>query len=362
MGAQLRFMYLLFGKGAIGQPSGRFITGYLYFTAIVLVLSFISISFGETNMPIGILSHISTFYFISGVCLLTVISAKLALKGLHPAKLYLISIAPAASLITFVILSRMSVIRFHIETAHLYAVTIVFEIIVLAYGLGTRYQFLKEEKDQLQISLISQQKRTLTNFLETQESERSRFAKDLHDDTGGLIAALKNILSGIQPVTDATSNKIQQAQEVANDIGNTLRYIAHNIMPAAFNQTTLFEAIDESVRKANAQQKVYFDFAHFGDIRPLPKEMELNILRMVNELMHNVIKHAGATRSVVQLIYHPQHIEVMVEDNGKGIKYDEGKGNGIGLKNVQARAEFMQANLYFDSNKNGTTIICNIPY
>ena len=78
------------------------------------------------------------------------------------------------------------------------------------------------------------------------------------------------------------------------------------------------------------------------------------------ELTGNILKHSGATEATIQFIYFDKHLEIMVEDNGVG--FSGSQSNGIGLKNIQTRVNYLSGNMKIDSGANGTTVMLQVPY
>lgn len=354
-GAQVYFMYLFLGKYVLSHSFKMLVHIHLGFSALLVLLALLP----AAHSSAAVLLHqiLSFVYYIGGVAMILIQCWILAIQRNRSAQLYLFSIFPVGILIVFVMLSRFSIITFNLETARLYAIAIVMEITILAFGLARRYRLLKRHKDKLEYELISQQKENFSNVLIAQDNERKRIAEDLHDDLGGALSAIKALISS------ANDNRLlQQAGLMLDETSEKLRYIAHNLMPAGFAKVSLSASLEESVHKANTQKQAAFQFICYGNALPLTKDTELNILRMANELIHNIIKHAHATEATVQLIYHQQHLELIIEDNGTGIPA-KGKShqNGIGLRNVSSRAAYIGATIFCDSNNHGTTIICKIP-
>jgi len=78
------------------------------------------------------------------------------------------------------------------------------------------------------------------------------------------------------------------------------------------------------------------------------------------ELTSNIMKHSAATEATLQVINYDDHLEIMAEDNGQGISMNN--SDGIGLKNIRYRVDFLHGTLQIDSNDHGTTIMIQIPY
>jgi len=97
-----------------------------------------------------------------------------------------------------------------------------------------------------------------------------------------------------------------------------------------------------------------------GQPQKLNREAETLIFRIVNELVGNVQKHAKATEATVQLVYHDTFLNLIVEDNGIG--FHTHQGEGVGLRNLRTKAEYLNAELSIDTNERGTSVILTIPF
>lgn len=157
--------------------------------------------------------------------------------------------------------------------------------------------------------------------------------------------------------------KLLHSQQLLDNICTDLRYITHDLMPSNFINNSLENTLEETIKKVNlATSNLHFTFIKEWDVIAMDKRVELNIFRIVNKLIHNIKKHANATQAIIKLNYHQNFLQLMVEDNGKGILSKNYLDQGIGFKNLKSRAEYINAKLHINSGQNGTTIICNIPY
>lgn len=197
------------------------------------------------------------------------------------------------------------------------------------------------------------EKDIITKQIETQEQERRIIAADLHDDLGATLSLL-NRRALKENFSIENQNLIEKAIK-------DLRSISRNLLPADFETYGLIASLEKYILSLNEQQTVKFTFINFGERVPLKHDTELNIYRIITELSNNVMKHSKAQNATVQLIYHPNHLFVSVEDDGKGLEIS--KDNlGIGLKNVISRIEYLQAKVL----ELGTGPICSfvfeVPY
>ena len=148
-------------------------------------------------------------------------------------------------------------------------------------------------------------------------------------------------------------------QPYFDEAAEELRMISHQLMPKHFDKIGLAKAIEETVRKVSTD-KLYVQFMCIGQIQKLTTETETLIFRMVNELVRNVQKHAQATEATVQLAYHDTFLNLIVEDNGTG--FNTRQGEGVGLRNIRTKAEYLNAELAIDTSEHGTSVILTIPF
>ncbi len=213
--------------------------------------------------------------------------------------------------------------------------------------------------------LTEQQKQILVTQIQTQETERQRLAADLHDDLGGTLATIRRRLSDIrQRLRDPeAAHEMDALEPLIQKSGHDLRRIAHNLMPPEFERIGLRSALQQFVESQPANP-TRFSFLISGTEQKLPLDTELNIYRIVSELVQNIHKHAQAKRAAVQMLYYEDHLSITVEDDGLGsraVKIDN-KEEGIGLKNSSLRAEYIGAKLWREASESGTLIVLDVPY
>lgn len=238
------------------------------------------------------------------------------------------------------------------------ALGLCIEIFLLSFGFALRYQMMGKEKQEL-LQQVNKQQEELTNqIIQTQESERKRIAQDLHDELGGNLAALTMALQRIHLNEDQHG----MIHSLVHKASQSARNIAHNLMPPEFIQTKLEVLLKNYFSKLNQQQeKIRFDYHTAGSIRDFDKQSELIFYRILLELTSNIIRHSDASEATIQMIYYENHLELMAEDNGRG--FDTQRiTEGIGLRNIQTRINYLKGTLAIDTNTHGTTIIIQIPY
>jgi len=196
----------------------------------------------------------------------------------------------------------------------------------------------------------------LESLLDGQEKERKRIAEELHDGLNGDLSAIKYRLSGF----DDIGLKPEDNESLLKTIGmidnacTQVRRISHNLMPSSILDFGLVETVNQYCSKINSSHPLTLDFQYFGNPAVLPKNAETVIYRIIQELINNITKHSKATTAMVQLNFHESELFITVEDNGIGFN-QKSVQNGLGLKNIDSRIHYLNAQLEIDSNDKGTS-------
>ena len=196
---------------------------------------------------------------------------------------------------------------------------------------------------------------------EVAEKERSRIGRELHDDLGQRLTAI-SLASRIlyerlgDPDLLARANFLEQQTTQAI---NTVRSLAHGLMPVAPVHSGLRDALERMAHSINVIGLVrcVFDFDDPVDIRN--EYISANLYRIAQEAVNNAQKHAAATQIDIRLDYEDDEVVLIVRDNGKGFSHDglAGEDKGAGLKIMAYRASVIGFRLNIESNpENGTTI------
>jgi len=190
---------------------------------------------------------------------------------------------------------------------------------LLAFSYYKRYR-LKQES-QLQAEILKQQELKARAILEAEENERQRIAKDLHDGVGQMMSAAKMNLSAIESELAFTDPKqkenFEKAISLVDESCKEVRTVSHIMMPNALLRNSLGNAIHEFVNKLSnktMQVHVYTE----GLDEKLDSNVETVLYRVIQECVHNAMKHAHASNLDISLIRDKDGISGTVEDNGKG--------------------------------------------
>jgi two-component system NarL family sensor kinase len=225
-------------------------------------------------------------------------------------------------------------------------------------------QRLKAET-QLQLERNRQQEKAAKAVLLAEERERQRIAADLHDGVGQLLStALLSIKSLFKklPLTDAHQLDAERSISLVTESYNEVRTISHQMIPNALLKAGLVAAVRDFLETVNSD-RFNVNLSVAGISSPLDEQTETILYRIIQEAVNNVIKYAKASKLHVQLAEEDELITLAIEDNGVGFDVDRAiKGEGIGLRNIISRVQFLKGTVDFDSKPGkGTVIILSVP-
>jgi signal transduction histidine kinase/ligand-binding sensor domain-containing protein len=201
----------------------------------------------------------------------------------------------------------------------------------------------------------------------TQEDERKRISRDLHDDVGTKLSALKFFLSSLHEKASESNNEeikslAQSSEQFITEAMQDVRQLLLNLSPTVLEEFGYTTAVEGLVNKINETKQINFNLVVFGMKQRLQKDYELALYRITQELINNVLKHAEAKNVSLQIGQRDQKIILMMEDDGKGFDVNAHK-DGYGLHNLDARTKLMQGTMIIDSKSGkGTSVLIEIPY
>lgn len=221
----------------------------------------------------------------------------------------------------------------------------------------------KQKIDEL---LQEQEIASLQGVLEGQETERKRVAIDLHDRLGGILSMVKLHFSAVEEkieVENPSKEKFLSASELLDLAAGEVRNISHNLMSGVLAKFGLVPALQDLQTRISDTGKLKVDLLTNNFKGGLDGEQELQLYRIVQELMSNILKHSGAKEANIHLNETEDNVNLIVEDDGIGFDSENlGKESGIGLSNLKARVAKLDGTFHIDSGKGaGTTISIDIP-
>jgi signal transduction histidine kinase len=237
-------------------------------------------------------------------------------------------------------------------------------IILLIMGILYQRYRIKQQK-LLQEEKVKQQQLRLKAIIETQETERSRISKDLHDGIGQLLAAAKINLSAFDDklIDMNTENReiFEHSTKILNEAITEVSSISQQMMPRTLREGGLLPAVENLLDKTLSKTNIKYNFQQISWNDRLAENIEVGLYRIMQELIGNITKHAHATEINVQLTKTKKNIILTVEDNGIGIPKDL-KNRGMGIDNIISRAELLGGIYHYESeNGSGTISTIRIP-
>ena len=198
--------------------------------------------------------------------------------------------------------------------------------------------------------------------LKGEEQERTRLAKDLHDGLGGMLSGIKyslNTMKGNLIMTPENHQAFERSMDMLDSSIKEMRRVAHNMMPEALVKFGLDTALRDFCNDINQSGALRVNYQSIGlHDTAIDQTQSITIYRIVQELINNTMKHAGATSAIVQVTRQQQQLTVTVEDNGRG--FDTSvlrQSGGIGWSNIKNRVEFLKGKLDIDSQHGkGTSV------
>lgn len=226
-------------------------------------------------------------------------------------------------------------------------------------------QLNKQRIDEL---LQQQEIASLQGVLEGQEQERKRVAIDLHDRLGGILSMVKLHFSAVEeklPQDNPEKKKFLTASELLDLAAGEVRSISHNLLSGVLAKFGLLPALKDLTDRINESGEIKLNLIHYNIENALNGEQELQIYRIVQELISNILKHSEAHEATIQLIRNDDEkkVNLIVEDDGKGFNPNAPSlSGGIGLSNLKARVGKLNGSFHIDSGKGvGTSISIDIP-
>ena len=215
--------------------------------------------------------------------------------------------------------------------------------------------------------LETEKKLTATEaVLKGEEQERTRLAKDLHDGLGGMLSGIKfsmNTMKGNLIMTPDNAQAFERSMDMLDSSIKEMRRVAHNLMPEALVKFGLDAALKDFCNDINLSGALKVNYQSIGlNEAVIDQTTAITIYRVIQELINNAIKHAGATEAIVQVSNTNGRLSVTVEDDGRG--FDPAilkNAKGIGWSNIESRIDFLKGKLDINSNEGkGTSVLIEL--
>ncbi len=240
-------------------------------------------------------------------------------------------------------------------------------IALLSIGGWGMYSFVRRRQiQQFNLTLMEEQQKRAKAVLKAEEKERERIAAELHDSIGQQMSALKMNMESLYNALPVEHEEKRQYQNMVHLIDDTIREVrglSHNMLPPVLKNKGLQVAVQDFIDtvKRNSNIKITTDMHGLESERDAM--IDFVMFRVLQEAVQNILKHSNATQMILQLVQHEDELCLMVEDDGIGFAEPAGEnGQGMGLKNIRSRVQYLNGNLEIDSTPGkGTTLTVEIP-
>ncbi len=226
-------------------------------------------------------------------------------------------------------------------------------------------QEVELEKQRADNLMKNQELATIDAMIAGQEKERQRLAQELHDDLGSSLTTIRLYFENLKNhFKEGVSTEIySRTDQLLEETYSTIRGMSHNRHHGVLASKGLIPSLEKLGKNLSDSGKIRVEIYHHNMDRKLENSLELNLFRMLQELLNNVVKHAHASLTSINIIGTQETISLMVEDNGKGFEtHGIKKPEGMGLYSIETRVEEMGGTMEIDSSPgNGTTISIDIP-
>lgn len=229
---------------------------------------------------------------------------------------------------------------------------VLVEVSILSVALMIQYRDIQNDRLLLQKKLSNQQTEMYRSYIEGIEKERNRIAGDLHDDIGSRLSHLQRMV-----FHDKTDEYAQMMEEVINSV----RVISHDLSPTIARVGGLQPLVEKLIHNARKESGIDIKLQLFDFKEVFSRNQIIQLYRILQEALNNVVKHSDATRADIQLFGHSNEVHLSIEDNGKG--FDAGKAsNGLGIYQMRIRTESLSGHIEINSYPGkGTLILIQIP-
>jgi PAS domain S-box-containing protein len=236
----------------------------------------------------------------------------------------------------------------------------------LADALDTQVQFRTRELERRNSALRELSGR----LMESQDMERRRIARELHDSAGQTLAALGMSLA--QLAQDAKDNPaqlakgIEDAEALVQDLNREIRTTSYLLHPPLLDEGGLSYALNWYVQGLKERSGLEVDLKIPNNFERLPVDAELVIFRIVQESLTNVIRHSGSKTASILVAREADRVIVEIRDKGKGMSAErlteiQSQGSGVGIRGMRERVHHFRGDLVIESNGSGTKVYATLP-
>lgn len=235
------------------------------------------------------------------------------------------------------------------------------EAIILSFALAGKLNFYKKEKEKIQNQALEQTKAFSKELLQAQEGERKRIASELHDSVGQKLILIKNKTLLLQKGKGVQKDQLTGISDSIAEAIQEIRSISYYLRPYQMDLFGFTQSVQGLLAETaeSAQINIVTEIDNIDGL--FSKESEMNIYRIIQELLNNLMKHAEATACTFRIKKAGGEVYISINDNGKGFNPETVK-KGLGLLGIRERVNILAGQLSIgNASPNGTIITINLP-
>lgn len=221
------------------------------------------------------------------------------------------------------------------------------------------FKYMKRVEDSRRLT----EKMFLNTIIQTEEKERKRFAKDLHDGLGPLLSSVKMSVSSLAQMKhdDASREIVENTEMVINEAIKSLKEISDNLSPHVLNNFGLLRALNNFTNKINITKTIRINLISDLKEERFDSNVEVVLYRVICELINNTIKHAQAKKIDISLTKDGQHLMIIYKDDGKGFDVnkviEQPATSGMGFSNIYSRINSLKGEINIESEHRKGTLV-----
>lgn len=232
--------------------------------------------------------------------------------------------------------------------------------VIVAFVLLYQRRVLQQRMS-LQDMEVNFQRELVSATLQSQEAERSRIAKDLHDSVGVMLSTLQLVIKryGSRGETpEQKADMVAQSTAIIDSTIGTVRRISHDLLPPELELMGITAALEQIVWRVNEAGTLRVDLDCPDRSERLPADYEIMLYRIVQELLNNTLKHSGGTRASILIERREEQILLRYRDNGRGIPPElvgsaRAVRGGLGLYSIETRSRSLGGAVAWGSSDGG---------
>lgn len=220
--------------------------------------------------------------------------------------------------------------------------------IFLASFLIIHNKKMIQNKDEIQRLELEKAKKILVDSIQIQESERARIGADIHDDLGPTMSAMKLKINNLSADKPTSERDVKQLKMMIDETIKAVRGLSHSLYPNTLEKYGLKTALEELAKRLHHAQ-LEFTTNIDPTIDTLDFYTKINLYRILQEFCNNSIKYSQCTSLSISITKEENKFRIQANDNGVGFQIDDTEQHGIGIRNMEMRAQAINFDYFLDS-------------